>query len=117
MLDIDPVRLWHRAKTLAHKTGGELIETTARVGGGALPLLELTGPAIALPYHGNPTRLASALRAADPPLLTRISSDRVLVDPRTLPDNALTAAATVIRHVVDGLVGSSRRAPTTVAQP
>ncbi len=108
MLDIDPVRLWHRAKTLAYKTDGELIETTARVGGGALPLLELTGPAVALPYHGNPTRLASALRAADPPLLTRINNDRVLVDPRTLPDNALNAAATVIRHVTDGLLGARR---------
>ncbi len=108
MLDIDPVRLWHRAKTLAYKTGGELIETTARVGGGALPLLELTGPAVALPYHGNPARLAGALRAADPPLLTRINNDRVLVDPRTLPENALNAAATVIRHVTDGLRGARR---------
>jgi L-seryl-tRNA(Sec) selenium transferase len=100
MLNIDPVRLLHRAKTLAQKTDGELIETTARVGGGALPLLELTGPAVALDYHGNPTRLAAALRGADPPLLTRISNDRVLVDPRTLPDNALNAAAHVIRRII-----------------
>jgi L-seryl-tRNA(Sec) selenium transferase len=105
MLDIDPVRLGHRAKTLAQKIGGELIQTTARVGGGALPLLELTGPAVTPDYHGNPTRLAAALRAADPPLLTRISDGRVLVDPRTLPDNALNAAATVIRNVVSGLLG------------
>jgi L-seryl-tRNA(Sec) selenium transferase len=105
MLAIDPIRLQHRAKTLAQKTGGELIETTARVGAGALPLLDLTGPAVALPYHGNPTRLAQALRDADPPLLTRINDGRVLVDPRTLPDNALNAAANVIRHVTSGLIG------------
>ena len=100
MLNIDSVRLLHRAKTFAQKTDGELIETIARVGGGALPLLELAGPAVALNYHGNPTRLAAALRAADPPLLTRINNDRVLVDPRTLPDNALNSAANVVRHVL-----------------
>jgi len=106
MLAIDPIRLQHRAKTLAQKTGGELVEATARVGGGALPLLDLTGPAVVLPYHGNPNHLAQALRQADPPLLTRINNDRVLVDPRTLPDNALNAAANVIRHVTRGLVAS-----------
>lgn len=106
MLAIDPIRLQHRAKTLAQKTNGELIEATARVGGGALPLLDLTGPVVALPYHGNPSRLARALREADPPLLTRIHDDRVLVDPRTLPDNALNAAANVIRHVTKSLIGS-----------
>jgi L-seryl-tRNA(Ser) seleniumtransferase len=105
MLSIDPIRLQHRAKTLAQKTGGEIIETTARVGGGALPLLELTGPAVALPYHGNPNRFAQALREADPPLLTRINNNQVIVDPRTLPDNALNTAANVIRHVTGGLIG------------
>jgi L-seryl-tRNA(Ser) seleniumtransferase len=113
MLAIEPIRLQHRAKTLAQKTGGEIIETTARVGGGALPLLDLTGPAVALPYHGSPTRLARALREADPPLLTRINNDRVLVDPRTLPDNALNTAANVIRHVTSGLIG--KRASTNGA--
>ncbi|HEY3864650.1 MAG TPA: hypothetical protein VGL54_01015 [Solirubrobacteraceae bacterium] len=109
MLAIDPIRLQHRAKTLAQKTGGELIEATARVGGGALPLLDLTGPAVALPYHGNPTRLATCLREANPPLLTRIHEGQVLVDPRTLPDNALNSAAHVVRHVTDQLVGAPRR--------
>jgi L-seryl-tRNA(Ser) seleniumtransferase len=108
MLNIDPIRLLHRAKTLAQQTDSEIIETTARVGGGALPLLELTGPAVALNYHGNPTRLAAALRAADPPLLTRINNDRVLVDPRTLPDNSLNAAAKVIRQVMRDLFGHSQ---------
>jgi len=107
MLNVDPARLWHRARTLAWKTNGELIETTARVGGGALPLLELTGPAVALPDHGKPTQLAAALRVADPPLLTRIHEHRVLVDPRTLPDNALTAAVNVIRHTIDSLTGTN----------
>ena len=105
MLNIDPIRLEHRAKTLAQKTGGEIIQTTARVGGGALPLLNLTGPAIALPYHGNPDRLAKALRNHNPPLLTRIHNNQVLVDPRTLPDNALNTATNIIRHITNELTG------------
>jgi L-seryl-tRNA(Ser) seleniumtransferase len=109
MLNIDRIRLQHRAKTLAQKVEGEIIETTARVGGGALPLLDLTGPAVALPYHGNPSRLAQALREADPPLLTRIHDGQVLVDPRTLPDNQLTAAGNVIRHVLGDITGARHR--------
>jgi L-seryl-tRNA(Ser) seleniumtransferase len=117
MLNIDPIRLQHRAKTLAQKTGGELIQTTARVGGGALPLLDLTGPAVALPYHGNPNRLSQALRQADPPLLTRINNNRVLVDPRTLPDNSLNTAANVIRHVTSNLIGQRTLSSGTDAEP
>jgi L-seryl-tRNA(Ser) seleniumtransferase len=108
MLNIDPIRLLHRAETLAQQTDSELIDATARVGGGALPLLEIAGPAVALNYHGNPARLAAALRAADPPLLTRINNDRVLVDPRTLPDSSLNAAAKVVRHVMRDLFGHSQ---------
>jgi L-seryl-tRNA(Sec) selenium transferase len=117
MLAIDPIRLQHRAKTLAQKTDGELIEATARVGGGALPLLDLTGPAVALPYHGNPTRLAQALRQANPPLLTRVNNDRVLVDPRTLPDNALNTAANVIRHTISSLIGQPKRMRRDAQEP
>jgi L-seryl-tRNA(Ser) seleniumtransferase len=112
MLAADPVRLEHRTKTLAQKVGGEPIETIARVGGGALPLLELAGPAVALPYHGNPARLARALREADPPVLTRITNGRVLVDPRTLPDAALSTAANVIRGVLREIAPVSDRVPT-----
>lgn len=116
MLAIDPIRLQHLAKTRAQKTGGQLVEATARVGGGALPLLDLTGPAVALPYRGNPSRLARALREADPPLLTRIHNESVLADPRTLPDNALNAAANVIRHVTNSLILSqSIPSPTRTA--
>jgi L-seryl-tRNA(Ser) seleniumtransferase len=107
MLSIDPIRLEHRAKTLAQKINGTLIQTATKIGGGALPLLELQTPAVALPYHGNPIRLATALRNADPPLLARISDGQVIVDPRTLPDNHLTTATNVIRHVIAELLGTS----------
>jgi L-seryl-tRNA(Ser) seleniumtransferase len=94
MLDADPGALDARAARLAQATGGEVVEAVARVGGGALPLLELPGPAVAL--HGEPVELAAALRAGDPPLIGRIHAGRLLLDPRTLGDDEVDAAAAAV---------------------
>ncbi len=84
--------LEERARTLAQLIpGAELVQSIARVGGGALPLLELPGPAIALPEE-----LAEPLRRGDPPLLGRIEDGRLLLDPRTLADDELEAAAAAV---------------------
>ena len=69
-----------------------MIESVARVGGGALPLLELPGPVVALPDAS----LAAALRAGDPPLLGRIEHDRLLLDPRTLAEEEIALAIAAI---------------------
>jgi L-seryl-tRNA(Ser) seleniumtransferase len=75
----------------------EVVEATARVGGGALPLLELPGPAVAVSLPGvSADDLAARLRAADPPVIARIEDDRVLLDPRTLADDELTLAARAV---------------------
>ncbi|HWX45254.1 MAG TPA: L-seryl-tRNA(Sec) selenium transferase [Solirubrobacteraceae bacterium] len=96
MLKIDHKVLLQRAERLAKQTGGEIIDAVARVGGGALPILELTGPAVALSEHLDPICLAATLRESDPPLLTRIVHNRVTINPRTLPDTELDTAAAVI---------------------
>jgi L-seryl-tRNA(Ser) seleniumtransferase len=70
-----------RAERLAERTGGELVEATAKVGGGALPLLELPGPVVALD-----AALAEPFRAGDPPVVGRVQDGRLLLDPRTLTD-------------------------------
>ena len=58
MLAADDATLRTRAHELATATGGEVVESTARVGGGALPLLELPGPAVAIdPGPAGATRL------------------------------------------------------------
>ena len=44
MLDVEEAVLAERAQRLASGTGGDVVEAVARVGGGALPLLELRGP-------------------------------------------------------------------------
>ena len=95
MLAAPAEELVARATRLAEATGGEVVEAIARAGGGALPMLELPGPAVALP-GADPERLAAALRAGDPPLLARIHAGRVVVDPRTLLDDELELAATLI---------------------
>ena len=85
-----------RAERLAAATGGEIVEASAKVGGGALPLLELPGPVVALP--GRAETLAARLRAGDPPVIGRIQDGRLLLDPRTLDDDevdAVVAAAAV----------------------
>jgi L-seryl-tRNA(Ser) seleniumtransferase len=84
--------LQRRAETLAAAIGGEVVESVARVGGGALPLLELPGPVVAL----ADASLAAALRAGDPPLIGRIEGDRLLLDPRTLTDEEVTQAANAV---------------------
>ncbi|MHB1538930.1 MAG: L-seryl-tRNA(Sec) selenium transferase, partial [Solirubrobacteraceae bacterium] len=70
-------------------------------GGGALPLLELHGPALALGRAGqDPHALAASLRRGDPPLVARISHGRVLVDPRTLAEDEIDLAASAIRRAL-----------------
>jgi L-seryl-tRNA(Ser) seleniumtransferase len=97
MLTADPQSLSRRAQWLADKTGGELIDSVGRAGGGSLPLLELHGPAVVLAAAGGADALAARLRASDPPLIARIVDGRVVVDPRTLlGDHELEQAAAVI---------------------
>ena len=95
MLDVDEAVLAERARRLASGTGGEVVDAVARVGGGALPLLELRGPAVAL--AGDPQVLAAALRARDPPLVGRAHRDTLLLDPRTLTDAEVDLAVAAVR--------------------
>ncbi len=62
-----------------------LCEASATVGGGALPLTELPGTAIALvPKQISLNELTTRLRHCEPAVVGRIQDDRFLIDPRTL---------------------------------
>jgi L-seryl-tRNA(Ser) seleniumtransferase len=101
MLTVDEGVLWERAERLAAaiETGAraEIVTATARVGGGALPLLELPGPVVAVEVPGlGPDELATRLRAADPPVVGRIEGGRLLLDPRTLADGEIEDVARAV---------------------
>ncbi len=89
MLAADEDMLAARAEQLAAAIGerASVIRATGKAGGGALPLLELEGPVVAL--DGDPEALARVLRGADPPVIARISDGRLLLDPRTLTDEEI----------------------------
>jgi L-seryl-tRNA(Ser) seleniumtransferase len=97
MLTATPSQLRARAERLAEATGGRVIQSAGRVGGGALPLLELPGPAVAIDAGaGGPEALARELRQGEPPLLARIQDGALLLDPRTLSDEEAAQAAAAI---------------------
>jgi L-seryl-tRNA(Ser) seleniumtransferase len=96
MLECEPAVLQARAERLAGAIGGEVVEAVAKVGGGALPLLELTGPAVAL-HSESPDATAARLRGGDPPVLARIQDGRVLLDPRTMADEEVAWVAAALR--------------------
>jgi L-seryl-tRNA(Ser) seleniumtransferase len=82
MLEASESELAARAEALAAAfDGAEVVRATARVGGGALPLLELEGPAVAL----DASR-ANELRRRDPPVVGRVHEGRLVLDPRTMTD-------------------------------
>jgi L-seryl-tRNA(Ser) seleniumtransferase len=84
------------AMRAALETGGveaRVIRAGARVGGGALPLLELEGPVCATdPGALSLDELARRLRAGDPPVIGRARDGWLVLDPRTLDDASAEAA-------------------------
>jgi L-seryl-tRNA(Ser) seleniumtransferase len=107
----DPARALHEIPALAQLTAtvpslreratrivaalgaGDVVESTASVGGGAFPTARI--PSIALAFDGNVVALEERLRSGEPAVIARIADGRLLVDLRTirpLEDGPLTAA-------------------------
>jgi L-seryl-tRNA(Ser) seleniumtransferase len=81
MLHEPPEIVQARAERLAEAVGGDVEATTARVGGGALPLAEVPSFAVAVE-----DRLAAPLREGQPPVVGVVRDGRLLLDCRTLAD-------------------------------
>jgi L-seryl-tRNA(Ser) seleniumtransferase len=80
----------------------EIVRAAAKAGGGALPLLELEGPVVAVePGSDGVDALAARLRAGAPPVVGRISEGRMLLDPRTLTDEEAEAAGAAAGRASD----------------
>jgi L-seryl-tRNA(Ser) seleniumtransferase len=87
--DVGAVRA--RAKRLTGLVGGQIEETIARVGGGALPLAELPSYACAVEEE-----LAATLRHGDPPVVGIVRDGRLLLDCRTLADSDVDEIAAAV---------------------
>jgi L-seryl-tRNA(Ser) seleniumtransferase len=85
----DDVRV--RAERLAELVGGEVEETVARIGGGALPLAELPSFACAVEEE-----LAAPLRQGEPPVIGVVRDGRLLLDCRTLTDAEMDEVAAAV---------------------
>jgi L-seryl-tRNA(Ser) seleniumtransferase len=80
-----------RAERLASLVDGEVEQTVARAGGGALPLAEI--PSYACAVHED---LAGPLRAADPPVVGVVRDGRLLLDCRTVSDAEVDEIAAAV---------------------
>jgi L-seryl-tRNA(Ser) seleniumtransferase len=80
-----------RAERLAALVGGEVEETVARAGGGALPLAELPSFACAIEEG-----LAAKLRGGATPVVGIVRDGRLLLDCRTLTDDEVDEVASAI---------------------
>ncbi len=92
MLDEPAEAVRARAELLAELTGGEVEETVARVGGGALPLAELPSFACALEES-----LAEPLRVGEPPVIGVVRDGRLLLDVRAVGDGEVDEVAAAVR--------------------
>ncbi|MFO7982773.1 MAG: L-seryl-tRNA(Sec) selenium transferase [Desulfuromonadales bacterium] len=93
MLDISTGELKRRCGSLVRRLKSRLedraklhiIEETSTVGGGALPLTELPGTAVALtPASHSIDTVARRLRLGKPAVVVRIHEGRIILNPRTI---------------------------------
>ena len=91
MVREEPAAVHARAERLAGLVGGEVEETAARVGAGALPLAELPSFACAVEEE-----LAAPLRFGEPPVVGVLRDGRLLLDCRTLTDAEIDEAAAAV---------------------
>lgn len=93
MLTLDRAELAGRAERLAAQCPPELSPRCepgeSAVGGGSFPGAVLPSTLVSLDAGAlGPDGLALRLRLGDPPVVARVAGGRVLLDPRTLPDDA-----------------------------
>jgi len=91
MLDEPIASVLARAERLAGLVGGEVEETVARAGGGALPLAELQSYACAVEEE-----LFDPLRFGEPPVVGIVRDGRLLLDVRALADGEIDEVAAAV---------------------
>ena len=76
----------------------QIADSTSKVGGGALPLLVIPTCVIALlPGRLSANTIEQTLRDDDPPIISRVEKDQVLLDVRTIQERELKTVAQALR--------------------
>ena len=101
MLTLGPEELARRAERLASLCPpvlrASLQPGESAVGGGSFPGAVLPTTLVALNAGVlGPDGLALRLRVGDPAVVARVADDRVLLDPRTLPEESYPAVAAAL---------------------
>ncbi len=109
MLSLDTRKLKKRGKKLLKRLSKianermtfSLKEEVSQVGGGALPLQELPTLAVAVkPLDYSVNSLEESLRKGDPPIISRISKDELVLDMRTVFDEEIPLLAAGIERAL-----------------
>ena len=105
MLTLDQGELSRRASRLAalcpEAVHAQTLPGESAVGGGSFPGAVLPTTLVALEAGSlGPDGLALRLRLGEPPLVVRVAADRVLLDPRTLPEDTFPTVARAIEQAL-----------------
>jgi L-seryl-tRNA(Ser) seleniumtransferase len=105
MLTLDSEVLAQRAERLAAMCPTSLSASTqpgeSAVGGGAFPGAVLPTTLVTLDAGSlGPDGLALRLRLGDPSIVTRVAEDRVILDPRTLPEDSFPIVSAAIQQAL-----------------
>ena len=92
------------ARRLKKRCGGgltvEVIDGESLIGGGSFPTRGLPTKLVAVQTGGSVEDLARRLRLASPPIVARVSHDRLLLDARTIDDADHEAIASSLATAV-----------------
>lgn len=95
-----PLELLHtRAERIAGSLGASVASCRSAIGGGSLPGETMPSYAVAL-VTPQPDALAAELRRGDPPVVSRITEGRVLLDVRTILEEQDEHLVRVVREAL-----------------
>lgn len=110
LLSVPLQALKSRARRLVRRLRGasngrlhlEILPGNSRVGGGALPMQVLPTSLVALTCSAmSAARLEEKLRENDPPIISRIEQEKVLLDVRTIKDDELLIIERALRSILE----------------
>ena len=113
MLSLDTGNLKRRGRRLLRRLSGmvdkgtqlTLREDVSQVGGGALPLQELPTMVLAVkPLDLSVNELEENLRKGEPPIISRISKEELILDMRTIIDEEIPLLAAGIEKALTQIV-------------